>query len=99
MAKLLLQSRRVGEAIMGFRASVEADPQFGGGYLYLAKALLDAGDLRGAQDAARQALGLKLDSKLAPLGHYVLADVYARQGREREAERERTTARRLETGG
>ena len=98
-AKLLLQARRLGEAIVGFRASVDANPEFGIGYLYLAKALLDAGDLRGAQQAARQGLGLKLDAKVAPLGHYVLADVYARQGRDRDAAREVAAARRLEAGG
>ena len=34
-----------------------------------------------------------------PLGHYVLADVYTRRGREREAARHVAIAQRLERGG
>ena len=33
---------------------------------------------------------------IAPLGHYVLADIYSRQGRENEAAREVARARALE---
>ena len=36
---------------------------------------------------------------MAPLGHYVLADVYERQGRAAAARREIEAAKRLERGG
>ena len=70
-----------------FRAAVEKNPGFGTGYLYLAKALLDANDLTGAEQAAKRGLDSKPDAGMVPLGHYVLADVYSRLGREAEAAR------------
>ena len=68
------------------------------GYLYLAKALLDAGNLPAATEAAKQGLALKPERSIAPLGHYVLADIYSREGRENEAAREVALAQRLERG-
>ena len=76
-----------------------SQPDFGTGQLYLAKALLDAGDLKGAEQWAREGLTHKPEPNIAPLGHYVLADVYNRQGREAEAEREVAAAERLQRGG
>src|SRR5439155_530815 len=46
-----------------------------------------------AERSLRDALQEKADD---PLGHYVLADVYSRQGRERDAQREAAAGRRLE---
>ena len=48
LGKLLLKEGRLAEATARFRAAVEARPEFAEGYLYLAKALLDGGDLPGA---------------------------------------------------
>ena len=48
-AKLLQKSGRSQEAVAHFRKAVEIEPTFGTGQLYLAKALLDAGDLGGAE--------------------------------------------------
>ncbi len=98
LGKALLKEGRLPEAVARLRASVEARPEFAEGYLYLAKALLDAGNLAGASDAATQGLAKKPDASIAPLGHYVLADVYSRQGRENEAARQVALARRLERG-
>jgi len=78
---------------------VERNPAFGTGWLYLAKALLDAGELTGAEQAARRGLDSAPDSSILPLGHYVLADVYARQGRERESAREVAAGQRAERQG
>ncbi len=75
---------------------VEIEPTFGTGQLYLAKALLDAGDLGGAEQWARAGLKNKPEPRMAPLGHYVLADVYERQGRAADARREVEAAKRLE---
>jgi predicted Zn-dependent protease len=77
---------------------VAIEPTFGTGQLYLAKALLDAGDLGGAEQWARAGLTNKPEPRLAPLGHYVLADVYERQGRAADARREVAAAKRLERG-
>lgn len=96
LGKALLKERRLPEAVARLRASVEAKPDFAEGYLYLAKALLDAGQLDGASAAARDGLRKEPDRSIAPLGHYVLADVYSRQGRENEAAREVARARQLE---
>jgi arylsulfatase A-like enzyme/Flp pilus assembly protein TadD len=99
LAKLLQKTGRREEAVSFYRKTVEIQPDFGTGQLYLAKALLDTGDLRGAEEWAHRGLGNKPDPRLAPLGHYVLADVYNRLGRSAEAERESATARRLQGGG
>ncbi len=78
-----------------FRAAVEANPDFAVGYLYLAKALLDRGDLTQAEGAALRGLSLSPEPGMAPFGHFVLADIYNRQGRLAEAEREVRRAQTL----
>jgi arylsulfatase A-like enzyme/predicted Zn-dependent protease len=99
LSKLLLQAGRPVEAVTHLRDAISAEPSFATAYLYLAKALLDAGRLREAEEAARHGLGANPDAKVAPLGHYVLADVYTRLGRPRDAARELSTAQRLERTG
>ncbi|MBI1875514.1 MAG: sulfatase-like hydrolase/transferase [Acidobacteria bacterium] len=96
LAKLLSRAGRHTEAVARFREAVDANPEFGTGYLYLAKALLDAGNLAEAERAARTGLSAHPDPPMAPLGHYVLADVYSRLGRVRDADRELRAARALE---
>ena len=99
LAKLLQKAGRRDEAVAYFRKAVDLQPEFGTGQLYLAKALLDAGDLDGALRWARSGLENNPESGLAPLGHYVLADVYNRRGQASEAAREVAAARRLTRGG
>lgn len=96
LGKLLMKEGRLADATSRFRAAVEARPDFAEGYLYLAKALLDTGNLAGAEQAARDGLDRRPTPSIAPLGHYVLADVYSRLGRENEAARQVALARRLE---
>jgi arylsulfatase A-like enzyme/Tfp pilus assembly protein PilF len=98
LAKLLQKAGRREDALRHYRKAAELAPDFGTGQLYLAKALLDAGDLPAAEQWARQGLARKPDARIAPLGHFVLADVYNRQGRPRDAEREVAAARRLQRG-
>ncbi len=95
LGKLLLAGGRPADAAEQLRQTLATQPQFAIGYLYLAKALLDLGDLAGAEKAARQGLDRKPEAAVAPLGHYVLADVYSRQGRRAEAAREAAAGRRL----
>jgi tetratricopeptide (TPR) repeat protein len=96
LAKLLAAGGRSAEAAAHFQRSVEANPEFGGGYLYLAKARLDMGDLDGAEASAKKGMTLRPDAAIAALGHYVLADVYSRRGRTKDAEREAAEGRKLE---
>ena len=74
-------------------------PQFGDVHFYIAKALLDLGERSRLEDAARAArLGLELapNAPSAPLGHYVLADVYQLLNRQADAARELQRGRELE---
>jgi arylsulfatase A-like enzyme/Tfp pilus assembly protein PilF len=96
LAKLLQRAGRSGEAVRRFRESVAAAPEFGTGHLYLAKTLLDLDQLDAAEAAARTGLERNPEPRLAPLGHYVLADVYNRRGQHARAEAEVAKARRLE---
>jgi len=98
LAKLLQKKGRLAEALAQYRKVVELQPDFGTGQLYLAKALLDSGDLAGAAEWARKGLAANPEPRMAPLGHYVLADVLNRQGRETEARREVAAAERLQRG-
>jgi arylsulfatase A-like enzyme/Tfp pilus assembly protein PilF len=98
LGKLLMRARPE-EALTRFREAVEWNPEFGVGYLYLAKSLLDAGELDQAEEAAQTGLAKNPQAETAPLGHYILADIYNRRGRPEEAAREVAAARRLERGG
>ena len=53
-------------------------------------------DGRAAFRLARKGIELAPDSQYAPLGHYVVADVYSRQGRRADAQREAALGRALE---
>ncbi len=72
----------------GFREAIASNPEFAVGHLYLAKALLDRGELQEAESLARRGLALGPEPDMAPFGHFVLADVYNRLGRPADAQRE-----------
>jgi arylsulfatase A-like enzyme/Tfp pilus assembly protein PilF len=78
------------------RTALEKSPEFGPPYFFLAREELEAGRLDSAKDLARRGLDKDSGSPVAPLGHYVLADVFNRQGRPAEAQSEVAAARRLE---
>jgi tetratricopeptide (TPR) repeat protein len=99
MAKLLQRTGQLAEAVAMYRKVTEIAPDFGTGQLYLAKALLDSGDLAGAEHWAQKGLAANPEPTIAPLGHYVLADVYNRQGRFQAAERELNAAKRPRVEG
>jgi tetratricopeptide (TPR) repeat protein len=83
--------------IDALKQSIDGNPQFAVGHFFLAKAYLDAGGhLDDAAKMARKGLELEPRSEMAPLGHYVLADVYNRQGRAAEAAREFARGKALE---
>ena len=65
-----------------YKRAIEMNPSFAEGHLFLAKVYLDAGqDLAEALRLARKGVELAPRSEYAPLGHYVMADIYARQGK------------------
>lgn len=80
-----------------FRHAIESNPSFAEGRLYLAKLYLDLGQrFDEALALARKGIELGPDAAYAPLGHYVIADIYSRQGRRAEAEQEAAKGRALE---
>jgi len=65
-----------------FKEAVKANPQFAQGCLFLAKAYLDRNEnFDEAILLARKGLELDPEAESAPLGHYVLADIFNRLGR------------------
>jgi tetratricopeptide (TPR) repeat protein len=74
-------------------------PEFGDVHFYIAKALLDLGDrsrFPEAVAAARRGLKLAPASTQAPLGHYVLADIFMLEGKQVDAARELRLGKALE---
>ena len=94
----LRRERGDGEGYLSeLRECTEKAPEFGPCFLFLAREELRAGRLEAAASLARRGLEADPRSEVAPLGHYVLADVLGRQGRRGEATREAEAGRRLES--
>src|SRR4030095_12892432 len=81
LARLLRTTGDRTGQVRELQAVVSENPDFIMGRFYLAKALLDSGDLPQAEAEAARALKEDPDHYYAPLGHYVLADIYAATGR------------------
>ena len=80
-----------------YRKAIDANAEFAEGYFYLAKLLLDRGQrFDEAVTLARKGLEIGPRSEYAPLGHYVLADLYSRMGKPAEAAAELQRGRALE---
>ncbi|MDO8834478.1 MAG: tetratricopeptide repeat protein, partial [Vicinamibacterales bacterium] len=80
------------------RQALDGNPEFAKGYVFLAKAYLDRRmSVTEAAQLARKGLELSPTGDSAPLAHYVLADIYDRQGRRADAAREFSAGRALET--
>jgi arylsulfatase A-like enzyme/Flp pilus assembly protein TadD len=83
--------------LRAYREAITANPLFAEGHLYLAKLLLDMNrELDEAARLAARGVELRPRSPYAPLGHYVRADLYSRQGRYADAAREAAIGRKLE---
>ncbi len=91
---------RVGDRpaqVAAYRKAIEMNPSFAEGHLFLAKLLLDLEqNLDEAVHLAHRGLELAPESEYAPLGHYVIADVYSRQGRTADAAKEAARGLSLE---
>jgi tetratricopeptide (TPR) repeat protein len=97
LGKLLLREGRAAEAHERLRDVAKSNPEFAGGHLYLAKALLDVGDIHAAERSAREGLRFAREKTLASFGHWLLADALSRQGRAADARRQAISAARLES--
>lgn len=97
----LAQMRRAAGDVDGFlrelKTSTEKSPDFGPSYFFLAREELNAGRLEIARDLAQRGLKVDTSSEVAPLGHYVLADILSREGRPREAAEEAARGRAIES--
>ena len=96
LAQLMRQRGDRAAYLAELRAATEQAPEFGPPFFFLARERLGAGDLDEAERLARQGLQVDTVSDVAPLGHYVLADVLTRRGRPGDAAHEVQKARRLE---
>jgi arylsulfatase A-like enzyme/Tfp pilus assembly protein PilF len=96
LAQLLRERGDREGALAELAAGVEKAPEFGACYFYLARERLESGDLDAAADLAQRGLAVDGLSEVAPLGHYVLADVYNRRGQPARAQEEVAQARRVE---
>jgi arylsulfatase A-like enzyme/tetratricopeptide (TPR) repeat protein len=96
LGRLLGKSGDFRGAVEALRSCVDHQPDWPIGRFYLSQALLQSGELEGAKSEALRALGLDARSTYASLGHFVLAAVYNRQGRERDAAAELRKGQALE---
>jgi len=85
----------VAEQRAAYRAAIASNPDFAEGHLFLAKLSLDAGERAEAIALARRGIALAPDAEFAPLGHFVIADALAADGRTDAAAREAAEGRRL----
>jgi len=97
LGKAYEQIGNVNEQHAAFQAAITSNPDFAEGHVFLAKLSLDEGLLDEAIDLARRGVAKKPEADVAPLGHFVLADAYARRGRTADAQRELAEGRRLAT--
>jgi len=83
--------------VAALEQSLQSNPAFAEGHFFLAKAYLDSGvKFSEAIQLAQKGLELAPRSEYASLGHYVLADLYNRQGRGSDAAREVALGRALD---
>jgi arylsulfatase A-like enzyme/Tfp pilus assembly protein PilF len=85
------------EEVAELREAIKNNQKFARSYLFLAKAYLDLGEnFDEAISLAKKGLELEPEAESAPLGHYVLADIYNRLGRWAEYKAEVEKGRALE---
>jgi tetratricopeptide (TPR) repeat protein len=97
LALVLRKAGAFDREIEHLKAAIAADPGFAKAYLFLAKAYADLGqNFPEAIELARTGLRLDPTAESAPLGHYVLADIFDRQGRTKDYLEELEKGRRLE---
>jgi choline-sulfatase len=97
LGRLYEQIGDVPAQLEAYKKAIDINPNFAEGHLFLAKLYLDLNQtLDEAVRLARKGLELEPSSEYAPLGHYVIADVYAREGRMADSARQAALGRALE---
>jgi arylsulfatase A-like enzyme/Tfp pilus assembly protein PilF len=97
LALLYGKTGRPREEAQELKAVIEAEKGFARAYLFLAKAYLDMNEnLTEAIQLAEKGLELDPEAESAPLGHYILADIYDRLGRRADYSAELEKGRALE---
>jgi arylsulfatase A-like enzyme/tetratricopeptide (TPR) repeat protein len=100
LAQLYERQGNRGAQIAALKQTIAINDRLAEAYVYLAKAYLDEGsNFQEAVQLARKGIELLPRPEVAPLAHYVLADLYNRVGRPQEAAREVGRARALESRG
>jgi tetratricopeptide (TPR) repeat protein len=85
------------EQVYELKEAINANQGFARAYLFLAKAYLDLNEnFEEAMGLAKKGLELDPEAESAPLGHYVLADIYNRLGRWADYSSELQKGRALE---
>ena len=85
------------DQIRELREAIDSNKNFARAYLFLAKAYCDLNEnYYEAISLAKKGLELDPESDSAPLGHFVLADIYNRLGRHEEYASELQKGRLLE---
>jgi len=85
------------EQIRKLKEAIDSNADYARAYLFLAKAYLDTNaDYDEAIALAKKGLELEPEAESAPLGHYVLADIYNRLGRKDDYTSELQKGRELE---
>jgi arylsulfatase A-like enzyme/Tfp pilus assembly protein PilF len=93
---LYVKMKELDKAIKEFESCIEKNEEFGGAYVFLAKAYMDTGmDLHEAAQMAEKGISLNPDLKTTILAHFVLADIYNRLGRYQEAQQHVAKAKQL----
>lgn len=96
LAQLLRQRGDRAGYLAELQRGTETAPEFGACFFFLAREQLNAGGLAEAAETARRGLAIDTQSEFAPLGHYVLADVYSRNGEPVRARAEAAAGEKLE---
>jgi arylsulfatase A-like enzyme/Tfp pilus assembly protein PilF len=99
LGKIYGRQRDFNKQIEYYKKALERYSNFAEGYFYLAKAYLDTRNTENfelAIEAATKGLEINPYSAQAPLGHYVLTDIYNRQGKRDLAQLHLQKARQLE---
>ncbi len=80
------------EALTPLQKSIWLNPFFSGPFIVLGKVYLKKGDLTNAENILKRALAMDVNNYA---GHYLLAQVYQKAGRQEDARKEFQTAERL----
>jgi len=87
------------EAADAAQRAIDANPDFARAHVSLGRYLLLLNDptrYEAAGEAARTGLAMQPEASVRALGHFVLADVYNRQGRPQDSQRELALARQAQ---